>query len=149
MAKQKLTAGAELDLLNATEIRRELRSWSQELLRGPRFIRRSWSGTGAGAPLEIRGDGPADGFMWAVCRLSMIGHDPVNNGATVYLNEAAPSQLVWTRLSDTNGSPGDHGIVLGSGESLLFAVGGNVTADAQVTITATIKEVPALMAWAL
>lgn len=147
--KHKITAGAELDLLTAGEVRAELRSWSAELTRGARFRRRSWQGTGAGAPLTIAGDGPAEGFVWAVTRLTMIGHDPFNNNANVYVGEVAPSQCVWTKLTDSSVATGDHGIVLAAGESLIFAVGGNVTALAQVTITATIKEVPALMAWSL
>lgn len=148
--KIKLHAGAELETLTAAELRGELRAWSGEVLRGARFRRRSWIGEGAGAALQIRGDGPAEGFVWAVTRLTVsgAGFDPLSQKVNVYLNEATPTQLQYAELN-YNAFPGDHGIIVEPGDALLFAVTGTVAAGAQVIVTATVKEVPALMQWAL
>lgn len=149
--KMKLHAGAELDLLSPDEFRRELRSWSAEISRGARFLRRPWVATGNGAAgLQIKGEGPAEGFIWAVTRLSVSGpgFDPATQTIDAYVNDASPSSLVWSGLT-RNATPGDHAIVLTGGDSLVFAVSGSPALGAQITVTATIKEVPALMAWSL
>lgn len=149
--KFKLTAGAELDLITKEELRGELRAWHQEVRRGPKFTRRSFVATGTGSALSFTGDGPAEGFVWAVTRLSVTGpgFDPATHRVSVYINEATPTQLVWVDLIG-NASIGDHGLILNGGDSLVFVVtGGNPTSGAQLAVTATIKEVPALMAWSL
>lgn len=146
--KVKLTAGAELDMITADEVRRELRAWHTEVTRGAKFRRRSLAGAVNGAgELLITDDGPGEGFVWAITRLSVAAGLAADQSVSVYMNDANPSSLVWSGLVD-NATPGDHGIVVTSGESLVIA-GTGLTAGWAVVVTATIKEVPALMAWSL
>jgi hypothetical protein len=152
VAKSKLTAGAELDLLTAGEVRDVLKSWSTELTRGARMRRWSMQGNADGAGNLIIGDqrdGPEEGMVWAINRLS-VAPGPVlgANGLQVYVNsEQSPSAIIIAKLV-TDLFPADHGDVLVAGDVLRIG-GAGITANAQVTVTLGIKEVPALMAWSL
>lgn len=151
--KAKLTAGAELDLLNRDELAETLKSWGHELTRGARFRRRSMAGTVAADGSLTIGTGsddtfgPAEGFVWAVTRISIAGIDPDTQWVNAYANDANPSSLLVPRISRVE-YPGDHAVVLVSGDQLVIA-GSTLTATAIVTATVQIKEAPTLMAWSL
>jgi hypothetical protein len=152
MAKQKLTANAELDLLTSGEVRDVLKSWANELTRGARLRRWSIQGTTDGTGNLLMGgnnDGPEEGMMWAVTRLSVApGPTLAASGLVVYANDnVSPSAVLISKLINDQ-FPGDHGCVLAGGDSLRIA-GVGITAGAQVTVTMSIKEVPALMGWSL
>lgn len=154
MAKQKLTANSTLDILTRDEVQGVLKSWSNELTRGARLIRRNLQGNADGAGAVALGgstDGPAEGMMWAINRFSVALATGVTLGAAglrVFVNSAeSPASVVISQLL-TDVYPGDHGCVLVGGDTLRIT-GAGVTANAQVTVTMSIKEVPELMAWSL
>jgi hypothetical protein len=153
MARQKLTANGELDLLTRDEMQGVLKSWANELTRGARMISHTMQGTsGAGGALTIgdNHDGPEPGVMWAINRLSVALGTGVTLGAgglQVYKNVVETSTLLVRSLV-TDVFPGDKGVVITGGDTLRID-GIGVTASSQVTITMSIKEVPALMAWSL
>lgn len=156
MAKSKLTAGAELDLLTAGEVKDVLKSWSNELTRGARLRRWSMQGTvdaSGNLAMGDQRDGPEESMLWAVTRLSVWLSGVATpvlaaSGLQVYANsESSPSALLISKLL-TDHFPGDHGVVLNGGDTLRI-VGAGITVGAQVTVVLGIKEVPELMAWSL
>jgi hypothetical protein len=152
VAKSKLTAGAELDLLTKGEVADVLKSWSTELTRGARLRRWAMQGiTDGSGNLAIgdQRDGPEEGMVWAVTRLSVAPGPTLGaNGLQVYANsEQSPAALLIAKLT-TDQFPGDHGCNLMPGDTLRI-VGTGITATTQVTVTMSIKEVPSLMAWSL
>ncbi len=152
--KTKLTAGATLDFLTADEMKDVLRNWSAELMRGAKFRRRAILGTVSGAgDLLIPGPsedtfGPAEGFVWAVTRITVGGLDTAEV-VTIYVNDVSPSQIIGVNVGlGTQIPTTDRGIILQPGDSLIVS-GTGLTAGAQIAINAQIKEVPQVMAWAL
>jgi len=150
MAQQKL-AGTIVDLLTADEIRDVLKSWSVELTRGARMIRRPILGSTDGAGGLVMGgntDGPDEGMVWAITRITVVTAAVIPAaGLQVYANDVNPSSALIARLA-TDHFPGDHGVVLIGGDSIRIA-GSGLTVSTNVTVTLGIKEVPQLMAWSL
>jgi len=153
----EIKAGAKIDTITADELREVLRSWQAELTRGARFRRRSMYGVvDAAGALAIGGGedgvGPAEGMVWAVTRLSVAAGTMVAAGLNVYANDANPGSLLWRGLGSTtdgnNITPGDHAIVLNSGDQIIVT-GAGLTVAEQVVVNLTAKEVPAQMAWSL
>jgi hypothetical protein len=153
--KFKLSAGGELDLLTSGELRdeldRALRNWQQELARGAKFLRRSLSGqVDSGGDLTIRGGeeaGPAEGFVWALTRVTPAAGLLATETLGVYVNDATPSNLL-VELPGSAVWPGDHAVILTGGDRLVIA-GQALTASARVTVNVQVKEVPYLMSWSL
>jgi hypothetical protein len=148
--KTRLTAGSFIETLTREELAEELRSfgksWREEVSRGVRFRRRSFTGTvDANGALTITETGPAEGMLWSVTRLCFAQGTPGANGVNIYANEAAPSNMLWRGLT-SNASPADTGVVLVSGDSLVIA-GTGLTVAETVVITAGIKEVPTMLGW--
>jgi hypothetical protein len=76
MAKTKLTANAEIDVLNRAELEHVLANWRTELARGVKLRRHAILGTvAADGTLEMgeNSDGPAEGMAWAITRVSVTG----------------------------------------------------------------------------
>lgn len=152
MAKVKMQAGAEFDLLNKGEVQDVLKSWANELTRGAKIKNRSFIGlTSAGGDLLMgdQEDGPAEGMVWGITRFS-VAPGPVlgANGLQVYANDAStPSALRIGKLV-TDLFPDARGCLLLSGDTLRIA-GAGITASVQVTVTMSYREVPELMAWSL
>lgn len=151
MAKQKITANGELDLLTATELEHVLRSWRTELTRGVKLRRHAIMGTiDAGGLLEMgeNHDGPAEGMAWAVTRFSVGSALAVPaGGIQVYVNAVNPSSLLVRNLTG-DVYPGDHGCNLQSGDSLRIA-GSGLPVSTQIVVTMSIKEVPIQQIWSL
>lgn len=152
MAKFKLHAGAEIDMLTRDELRDVLASWRTELTRGAKLRRLSISGQTDGAGLLLMGDnhdGPAEGMAWAVTRLSVAPGPTLGaGGLQVYANSTdSPASLLIRNLV-TDVFPGDHGCNVLSGDSLRIT-GTGITASVQVTVTMNIKEVPIQQVWSL
>lgn len=151
---QKLTANNELDILTHGEVRDVLKSWANELTRGARMIRGQIQANADGGGALLMGgndDGPAEGIMWAINRFSVAlpaGATLGAGGLQVFANtEQSPSALLVSKLV-TDLYPGDKGCCLSPGDTLRIT-GTGITVGAQVTVTMSMKEVPALMAWSL
>lgn len=150
--KQKLTAGAELDLLTKPELVDALKSWQQEMARGAKLLRRSFSGVVAADGSIAMGDnrdGPAEGMAWAVTRVSLgTGVTIPTAGMQMYANDANPSSLLLRNIGTADVFPGDHGCNLMAGDSIRFAGAGFTTGET-VTVTISVKEVPMAQIWSL
>lgn len=152
MASQRITANGTLDILTRDELRDVLKSWQTELTRGAKLRRLSFVGVVAADGSLTMGensDGPAEGMAWAVTRLSVApGPTIPANGLQVYANDtASASALLISKLTE-DVFPGDHGCNLMSGDSLRIA-GTALTAGQSVTVTISVKEVPAMQVWSL
>lgn len=148
--KMKLHAGAELDMLTKDELADTLRafgkSWREEASRGVRYRRRAWDGiVAADGSLTIRADGPAEGMMWSITRVTFAGGTAGATGVNLYANEVAATQVLARGIT-TNLFPSETGIVLVSGDQLVIG-GFGLTVAEQVIITASIKEVPTMLGW--
>lgn len=152
MAKVKLSAGAELDLLNKDEVLGVLKSWQNELSRGARIIRHSINGTVAADGTLTMGDnrdGPSEGMVWGITRFSVApGATLGAGGLSVYLNDTnSPSGVLISKLV-TDIFCDARGAMINSGDSLRI-VGSGLTANTQITVTLSARDVPAQMAWSL
>jgi len=159
MAKFKIQAGAELDLLTPKELKDELaaamKSWRAEMARGGVFKQLQLSGTTtAGGELLMGGDlveqgaGPGPGFMWSVRRLNVVGMAD-GDTVTLYINDANPRSAV---RSFTAAAPyyGFHPneLVLKSSDRLVVA-GSSLPVTTEFVVTGGVKEVPEFMSWAM
>lgn len=147
----KIKVGSlEVDVLNRAELGEELRafgkSWREEVSRGIRYRRRSWSGVvDAAGTLNVVGDGPAEGMMWSISRLTFAGGTAGANGVNLYANEIAAGAVLCRGIT-TNVFPSDTGIVLVSGD--VPVIGGfGLTVGETIVVTAGIKEVPTMLGW--
>lgn len=136
--KQRLTAGAELELLTKDELQSVLRSWMAELTRGAKFLRRSIQGeVAANGSLLIEGGDlgfkPNPGFTWAVTRLTIDGLS-AGQKVAVYANDANPSSLLVPEL-EALAAPA----VTSSAPTL--TTGTNPAAGAEVSVTVPAGEV--------
>ena len=148
--KVKLQAGAELDLLTASEVREVLLSWQNELTRGAKIRRYSIQGTADGAGRLLMGtnqDGPEPGMCWGITRFSVVGSTIPAGGLPIYVNDTQRSSVLVANLQ-RDVFPDARGCMLMPGDSLRFDTSGFVPGD-QVTVTMSIREVPAAMAWSL
>lgn len=150
MAKFRLSAGQEIDILTKGEVAEVLRSWQNELTRGARVRNYSIQGTADGAGNLIMGtnqDGPEPGMVWGITRFSVVGSTIPAAGLAVYRNEVTRSAVLIANLQ-RDLFPDARGCMVMGGDSLRIAGAGLVPTD-QVTVTMSIREVPALMAWSL
>lgn len=152
--KTKLQAGLTIDTLTQDELRAELhafahsamKSWREELSRGVKYRRRAYTGTvAADGTLTIIGDGPAEGMIWSLTRLTFAAGTPGATGVNLHANEVAGGSMLWRGLVD-NEEPSDTGVVLVGGDVLVIA-GSGLTVAEQIIITVSIKEVPAMLGW--
>ena len=152
MAKAKLQAGAEFDLLTRAEVAEVLRSWQTELTRGVKFRSHQIQGNVDSVGVLALGsndDGPAEGMAWAVTRFSVApGPTLPAGGIQVYVNTTESPSSLRIRSLLTDVFPGDRGCVLLSGASLRMA-GSGLIATEQVTVTMDVKEVPIQQVWSL
>lgn len=150
--KMKLTANAEIDLMNADELAHVLRSWQKEITTGVRFRQFAGQATVAGGVWSMTNQqlGPDPGMVWAVTRVAIGG-----NGITVgtdlfnaYVGEVSPSKLIESGISR-----GARWIlptvVLNGPEQLVFQGAGTNGAGTDVTISGAAIELPQQLAWQL
>lgn len=156
MAKFKITAGAEVDLITQSEMKAELKAfgqeWMYEVARGDRYRRFYAKGTIAGSAVSVGGPsrkeimGPGDNFVWAVKRLAIspLGE---NDYLSLYLNDANPASLVHPRITSYVSFDACQ-LVLYPNDSLLL-VGSSLSATGTVTVTGQARELPINLAWRL
>ena len=163
MAKFKISAGAEVDLLTASEVRDALKefrtNWTAEFSRGRRSRRFSAQGTvTAAGDLVIGGSGvpdfgPEQGMVWSVRRLAITGFADDTDVVGVFVNDASPSQSVEPGLMIADNALdglsvrwSNRQLVLQSGETLLVA-GASLTAASIWTVAGQTDELPAALEW--
>lgn len=162
MAKFKIAAGAEIDVMSKDEaehvIQKSRASWVAEIAAGVKFRRFSASSyVRQDASLTIGGPedpfndlGPADGFVWDVRRLRITGHAPADT-IGVYVGDMSASQLIAT-TKDVIGSlfTFDKQAILQPGEQLV--IGGQALTTGggtYVTVSGQVRELPVSLAWRL
>lgn len=155
--KFKINAGAELDLLTRDEMRDELAgfaaNWRAETIKGDRYKRIYGYGTPATGAVEFGGDlaggeqlGPAQGFVWDVRRLGLLGHDPAADVLRVFINAPEIGNCVIPVMGRYQGFNRAE-LVLYPGDLLL--VSGTTAATDRVSLVGQVRELPIGLAWRL
>lgn len=156
MAKQKLQAGAELDILTAGEMRSLLREWMVDVARGARPVQIGSQGVANAAGVVSVGGtvtptggtlGPAPGFWWAVTRLC-VRVDNTPAAFSLYLNEAHTHSLVRDVDGAANGyvTFGTQELLISGGDQLLVRAAGLSSASI-ATVTGSAVEFPEQLLW--
>lgn len=158
MAKFKITAGAEVDLITKKEMEEALRSlasWMVEASIGARYTRIHATGLIAGGAMDFGSEGsagqilaPPPGFIWDVRRLRITGIAAADV-ANIYMGDANPSSLIAT----SGDIAGDcflwsEQVILYPGDSLRI-VGSGLSATGTVTASGLVRELPMSLAWRL
>lgn len=152
MAKHRITANAEIDLLNQSELTqaldRQTRDWFQEEARGFSTARFGSISTISGGNVTVPaqgGDkiGPDAGFAWAVQRIS-AKNLATNDKILVYRNSVSDLNFI-DELTATSLrlSFGGKGLVLRAEETLILT-GTGLTATGDVIVNGEAIEVPEL-----
>lgn len=162
--KFKFNAGAEIDLLTKDELSDSLaafrQAWVQEVARGDRYPRFSLKGAPAnasgdvviGGPEDPSGQsaGPADGYVWAMSRISVCDEDGriPNGDVLVYLNDTSPGSQALPFLDSMYHGFNGTELVLYPGDELVFR-GINLDPDIRITVNGQARELPLPLAWRL
>ncbi len=167
MSKQKIQAGATLDVATPDEVAKLLehgfKSWQSEALIGARFPRFSANARVANSAFAIDGSrsdgerlGPDAGFVWDVRRLRITGMAGADV-ASVYINDVSPTGLIAS-TSDNATQTGtgalylwDRQLILQPGDFLVVAGSGLLATPtgSTVTINGQVQEIPISQLWAL
>lgn len=154
--KFKIQAGAEIDVATKKEVRDEIAaaktSWLAEVARGDRYRKFSAYGDSDALGAIVIGArdqriGPAEGFVWSVTRLAIIGYDPATQSLALATDDLATgSSVIIPKLSTYHDLSGNQ-LVIYSGDQLYVA--GTVAASTKVWITGQARELPMPLAWRL
>lgn len=157
MAKFKISAGAEIDVVTKDEVREELAharaNWVGEVARGCRWKRGSMFGTTDGAGLVTIGEngenalGPGEGFAWLLKRVAVTGYDPVapsTQSLALYQGAANPSAIIVPKLGTYTAEMNE---LLMPKDTLV--VSGTAAISTKVWVTVQVKEVPVSLLWRL
>lgn len=154
--KQRITAGAEVDLITPDDLRKisreVLQSWKTELARGAKLKRHVMVGdvTGGNVSFGDINDGPADGFTWALTRITVVSGPTLGAaGLSLYVNDTnSAANVLLSNLPVGNTFPGDKGVFIQGSESMRI-VGTGISVASQVVVTFGIREVPTLEQWSM
>lgn len=154
--KVRLTAGAELDLLNRHELQAELakfrQEWRDEAHIGPKIV--LWYGAGvitAAGTLVIGGAsvdpsaggryGPDPGMVWEVHRSNVRGLTG-NDGLSLFINDPSYVRSVRDNMAGYS-SFGSKELIVNGGDRLMFSGTGLTTpAGTTVTVSGSAWELP-------
>lgn len=155
MAKVKIQAGMELDVLTKDELDGSLKAmganWWAEIGRGDRYQRILITAVvAADGTVSIGGPnkaeaGPPPGFVWSVRRLN---HSAVDEVVDLFLNDDQPGSAVGRFPTIRYWSFNPAELVLYPGDQLL-ATGASHTVGATVTLTGQVRALPLALAWRL
>lgn len=161
--KVKLTAGAELDMLNKHEMSQVLRDWMVETLRGAVPIRFSAQGT-VKSDSTVRVDnsnnsarlGPEAGMLWLVTRIVVSGLNVTGDPTALYVNDNQPWSLLFPSVTGLSTCTGyvafsSSQVVLTGNDRLVLASTGAIgtAANTQVTLAGSAWELPVGLSWRL
>ncbi len=161
MAKFKVKAGAEIEVVTPAEMQKQLdalhAAWVAEVTIGARWTRFSATARVASSAFEIGGParpddglGPAPGFIWDVRRVHVAGMAETDV-AELYVNDANASSLIGS-TDDVTGCLWlfDRQAVLYPGEALVVAGESLDAAEGDyITVTGMAQELPVSLAWKL
>lgn len=161
MAKIRLSAGAEFDVLNQDELERTmtrvLRDWQLEAARGPKHVRFSAMATiTSGGTVELGGNttsltsgklGPDPSMVWSVKRWCVSGLVFEGDELSAYINNAAPNTLVKQHVTGYDHFGSDSLVIMG-GDALLFT-GAGLISTGNVFVSGAAWELPASLAYQL
>lgn len=161
MAKFKIQAGADIEVVTPSELKKQLdalhAAWVADVTIGARWTRFSATATVASSAFELGGPsrpddglGPAPGFIWDVRRVHVGGMDETDV-AELYVNDANPSSLIGS-TDDVVGAMWllDRQAVLYPGEALVVAGSSlSVANGSRITVTGMAQEIPVSLAWKL
>jgi hypothetical protein len=154
---QTLSAGKQLDLLTASEVRSVIREWMVDVARGARPVKIASGATAdANGTVSIGGTrtltggtlGPAPGFWWAVTRLA-VRVDGVPAAFEIYENEPHTHSLVRDVPGEANGyaSFGAHELLVGNADQLLIRCASVTPTTGTATVTGSAMEFPEALLW--
>lgn len=156
--KFKIQAGAEIDIPSRKEISDDMNaaftSWIAEVAQGDRYRRVTMYGTAAAGTGAITlGDTAGQeivcppGFVWAVkCLAVPEGYDVTTGTLALSIGSTDASAVVHPDLPLFLSLDANQ-LVMHGGDKLI--VSGTATASARVWVTASVRELPASLAWRL
>lgn len=153
MARQRLSAGQELDILTAAEVKSILREWRIDVAKGLRPVLFSAQGRAtAGGAFEIGGAvtvtggqlGPLPAFWWAVTRIAVR----VNGAAAGAFAIGLGSSHVKDVPVAANGYSAfaAHELLVGNADTLTLQLSG-AAASATVQVYGAAVEIPQALLW--
>lgn len=155
MAKVRIQAGAELDVLNKGELDAGMAgandAWFRERAAGLKYMRLPvLAATPSGGVVQlggIGGYGPASGFIWAIQRLSVSGlatADVLN----VFRNTVDPQNFIGQLGAGAAATftAGSKGFILLPDETLVIS-GSSLTATVPIIVNGEAVEVPSTQVW--
>lgn len=158
MAKVKIQAGAEIDLLNKAELDDSLKQQGDAdilaRLRGLKHMRlpEVLSGTASSSKLSLDGNqsvyplGPRAGYIWAVRRIVITGMTSGASPDVLNMYKGAPGAgaILWQFDGNHFGYTfGRLEMTLYGGEVLCFQSSGTFAATGLITVGGEVIEVPA------
>lgn len=158
MAKQKITANGELDILTMGEVRSLMREWKVDVAKGLRPI--SFSATGVvrgdgtwslGGAVQLLGGqlGPLAAFWWAVDRVQIrVNGTPLATAFSVYQGSESSLTVVRDVQASAAGYTAftNRGLMLSGGDTMVLAGTGAAPAG-QLTVSGAAIEIPQALLW--
>lgn len=159
MAKFKLSAGSEIDLLDKKELDATLKAWFLDTIKGARPIRFTGQGTIAANAVTVDANninnklGPDVGYFWIVNRVAISGLVVTTDPTSIYINNASPLSLVRP-LTGMAASTGyvefNKGVLtLSPGDTLVVASTASIASTGTVTVSGSAVEIPSSLLWKL
>lgn len=161
MAKFRLSAGAELDMLTKDELDDSLQSqWDREWTargRGIKYVRLpvltgTLTGTYPTSTTSLDNTcGPDQGYAWAIRRVAAAGLG-TSDQLYIFRNSVRAATLLTVLVgTGTNADVELSGVqmVLMPGDKLIAAPGATFTASGTITVSGEAVEVPAELLWKL
>lgn len=158
MAKQKITANGDLDILTMGEVRTLIREWHVDVAKGLRPITFEATGTtdaagrfSLGGATTLAGGqlGPAPSIWWAVDRIAVrVDGLPLATGFSVYHGQESSLNVVRDvpAVSDGFVSFPNRGLLLPGGNSMVI-VGAGAGVTLPVTVSGAAIEIPQALLW--
>lgn len=156
--KQKLTGGAELDILTAAEVKTLMREWMVDVAKGLRPITFNAQGVtdGAGA-LTLGGAttlaggqlGPLASIWWSIDRLAVRVDGAASGAFTVYRGQVSSLTVIRDVPATAGGYvdfTGSTGLMVAPTDSIVIGITG-AAASKQVTVSGSAVEIPQALLW--
>lgn len=153
MAKQRLSAGQELDILTAGEVKSILREWQVDVAKGLRPVLFSAQGTAtAGGAISLGGAvtltggqlGPLPAFWWAVTRLAVRVNGSAAGAFAVGVGSSHVRDVPATAEGYANFAAQE--LMVGNSDTLTVQLSG-VAASASVQVYGAAVEIPQALLW--
>ena len=156
--KQRLTGGAELDILTASEVKALLREWQVDVAKGVRPIAFNAQGTtdatGAatiGGATTLSGGqlGPAASIWWSIDRIAVRVDGAPAGAFSIYHSQASSLTVIRDVPATSSGFvtfSGTKGLMVQPADSVVVTLAG-AGANKPVTISGAAIEIPQALLW--